>query len=218
MDGEKLQSLKGSKCKTTKLDVTSPDSIADFKKSLGDEPVDLLLNIAGIQFLQWRSSVPRSADLAIGIMPEPADDARDTVTLKIMERAFAVNAYGPVLLTQALLPNILKAPAPRKLGVISSRVGSITDNTSGGYYAYRASKCAVNSFFKSFAVELKEQDVVVFMLHPGFTNTNLNSEISKIPGVVEPEVAASGLWKVVNSKKMEDTGKFWHREGQELPW
>lgn len=145
----------------------------------------------------------------IGIMPEPADDARETVDLKVMEKAFAVNAYGPVLLTQALLPNVLKAPAPRKIGVISSRVGSIADNTSGGYYAYRASKCAVNSFFKSFAVELKEHEVIVFMLHPGFTKTNLNAEIWKIPGVVEPEVAANGLWKVVSTKGIEDTGKFW---------
>lgn len=149
------------------------------------------------------------AEFLQGIMPEPADDARETVNLKVMEKAFAVNAYGPVLLTQALLPNVLKAEAPRRIGVISSRVGSIADNTSGGYYAYRASKCAVNSFFKSFAVELKEHDIIVFMLHPGFTKTNLNAEIWKIPGVVEPEVAASGLWKVVSTKGIEDTGKFW---------
>jgi len=150
-------------------------------------------------------------------MPEPADDARETVTLAIMEKAFAVNAYGPVLLTQALLPNLLAAPAPRRLGVISSRVGSITDNSSGGYYAYRASKTAVNSFFKSFAVELKEHDVIVFMLHPGFTNTNLNAEIKNYPGVVEPDVAAKGLWKTVSSKGLEDTGKFWVRDSVLLP-
>jgi NAD(P)-dependent dehydrogenase (short-subunit alcohol dehydrogenase family) len=151
-------------------------------------------------------------------MPDPETDTREKVDLKIMERTFAVNAYGPVLLTQALLPNILAAPAPRKIGVISSRVGSIADNSSGGYYAYRASKTAVNSFFKSFAVELKEQDVIVTILHPGFTKTNLNADIWKIPGVVEPEVAASGLWEVVKTKGLEETGKFWHRDNFELPW
>lgn len=151
-------------------------------------------------------------------MPDPETDTREKVDLKIMERAFAVNAYGPVLLTQALLPNVLAAPAPRKIGVISSRVGSIADNSSGGYYAYRASKTAVNSFFKSFAVELKEKDVIVTMLHPGFTKTNLHESIWKIPGVVEPETAAAGLWDVVKEKGLEDTGKFWHRDNFELPW
>ena len=152
-------------------------------------------------------------------MPDPATDSRDTVNLKVMEKTFAVNTYGPLLLTQALLPNVLAAPAPRKICVVSSRVGSIADNSSGGYYAYRASKCAVNSFFKCLAVELKDKDVVVSMLHPGFTNTNLSPEIKTYPGVVEADVAASGLWKnIVSQKGLEDTGKFWHREGFELPW
>ncbi|KAF2484688.1 short-chain alcohol dehydrogenase-like protein [Neohortaea acidophila] len=198
-DGEKLQSLKGSKCTTAQVDVTSVESIEKFKQSIGDEPVDLLLNIAGI-------------------MIDPEHDSRETTNLQIIEKQFKVNTYGPVLLTQALTPNLLAAPAPRRLGVVSSRVGSIADNTSGGYYGYRASKTAVNSFFKSFAVDLKEHEVIVFMLHPGFTKTNLSEMIWKIPGVVEPEVAAEGLWKIVKGKGMEDTGKFWHREGMELPW
>ena len=151
-------------------------------------------------------------------MPDPETDTREKVDLKIMQRAFAVNTFGPLLLTQALLPNVLAASSPRRIGVVSSRVGSIADNSSGGYYAYRASKCAVNSFFTNLAVELKEKDVVVTILHPGFTKTNLSPEIWKIPGVVEPEVAAGGLWKIVKSKGLEDTGKFWHREGQVLPW
>lgn len=149
-------------------------------------------------------------------MIDPKLDTRETVNLEVMQKSFAVNAYGPVLLTQALLPNVLKAPAPRRIGVISSRVGSIADNSSGTMYAYRASKGAVNNFFKTFAVELKEDDVIVTMLHPGFTNTNLNPDIAKIPEVVEPEVAAAGLWKVVRETTMENTGKFWHREGHEL--
>ena len=140
------------------------------------------------------------------------------LTLSIANSTFAVNAYGPFFLTQALLPNILAAPAPRRVGVISSRVGSIADNTTGGYVAYRASKTAVNSFFKSIAIDLKDKEVVVSMLHPGFTKTALDPDIHKIPDAVEPEEAAGKLWKVVMSKGLEDTGKFWHREGMELPW
>ena len=151
-------------------------------------------------------------------MPPKENDTIDKVTMSMIQSTFAINTYGPVMLTQALLPNILAAPAPRRLAVVSSRVGSIADNTSGGYYSYRASKTAVNSFFKTLAIDLKDKDVIVGMLHPGFTNTNLDPDIGKMPAVVEPEEAASKLWKVFSSKALEDTGKFWHREGQELPW
>lgn len=153
-------------------------------------------------------------------MPDPKnEDSLDTVNLATIQRSFAINAYGPFLLTQALVPNLLAGESrPKRLAVISSRVGSIADNNSGGAYAYRASKTAVNSFFKTFAVELKEHGVVVTMLHPGFTNTNLSPDLKNIPGVVEPEVAARGLWKIVQEKGLQDTGRFWHREGSELPW
>lgn len=179
----------------------------------------MLLNIAG-QFLCLGKSRFETCPLTsqTGIMPPPATDALRTVNLKILQSTFAINTFGPLLLTQALLDNILAAPAPRHIAVTSSRVGSLADNSSGGYYAYRASKTAVNSVFKNLAVELKDQDVVVSMLHPGFTKTNLDPDIWKIPEAVEPEEAASKLWKVVKAKGVEDTGKFWHREGQELPW
>lgn len=157
--------------------------------------------------------------LRTGIMADPkTEDSLETCSLATIEKQFKINTYGPFLLTQALLPNMLAAPEPRRLSVVSSRVGSIADNTSGGYYAYRASKSAANSFFKSLSVDLKDKGVVVTMLHPGFTKTNLSPEIWKIPGVVEPEVAAGGLWKIVLSKGMEDSGKFWHRDNFELPW
>ena len=151
-------------------------------------------------------------------MPKPVTDALKTVNLQILESTFAINTFGPLLLTQALINNVLAAPAPRRIAVVSSRVGSMADNSSGGLYAYRASKTAVNSIFKNLSVELKDKDVVVSMLHPGFTKTNLDPDIWKNPDAVEPEEAASKLWKVVQSKGIENTGKFWHREGQELPW
>jgi NAD(P)-dependent dehydrogenase (short-subunit alcohol dehydrogenase family) len=151
-------------------------------------------------------------------MPPPLTDALKTVNLQTLTSTFAINTFGPLLLTQALLDNVLAAPAPRRIAVTSSRVGSLADNSSGGYYAYHASKTAVNSIFKNLAVELKNKDVVVSMLHPGFTKTNLDPDIWKIPEAVEPEEAASKLWNVLKSKGLEDTGKFWHREGQELPW
>lgn len=111
-----------------------------------------------------------------GVMPSIAKDDLAALDHKTMLRCFSINAFGPFFLTQALLPNMLAAPAPRRLCVTSSRVGSLTDNSSGRYYSYRASKTAVNSFFKNFAVELKDKDVIVSILHPGFTKSNLDPD------------------------------------------
>ncbi|KAI1388348.1 NAD(P)-binding protein [Hypoxylon trugodes] len=191
--------LKAPRCKTAQLDVTSLDSISAFVSWFGDGPLDLLLNIAGV-------------------MAPPADDALGTVTLPILTKTFNVNTFGPLLLTQALLPNLLKSDSP-KLAVMSSRVGSIADNSSGGSYAYRASKSAVNSVFKNLAVELKDKGVTVVILHPGFVITPLLPKGGETnPEAVLPEEAAGKLFKVLESKGLEETGRFWHREGYELEW
>lgn len=197
--GEKLKALEGPKCKIARVDVTSPDSIQEFKNSFGDKKLDVLLNIAGI-------------------MPAKEKDTLTDISMPVLQSTFAINAYGPVLLTQALVENVIAAPGPRHIAVMSSRVGSIADNSSGGYLAYRASKTAVNSFFKTIALDLQDKEVVVSMLHPGFTRTNLDPDIWKIQGVVDPEEAAGKLWQLLKSKTMKDTGKFWHRDGMELPW
>lgn len=140
--------------------------------------------------------------------------------MEVFQKTFAVNTFGVFLLTQALLPNVLKsAHAHPKIGIVSSRVGSVGDNSTGGHYAYRSSKAAVNSIGKSLAVELKEKGVTVMLLHPGFVQTNLLPKAKMPPETVQPEEAARKLWEnIVSKKTTEDTGKFWHREGYELPW
>lgn len=180
------------------LDVRSPESIKGLATQLGDKPIDILLNVAGV-------------------MAAPGQDQLDTVNKDSLTRIFETNTFGPLLLTQALLPNLLAAPGSR-IGIVSSRVGSIADNSSGGNYAYRASKAAVNSIGKSLAVELKEHGVVVSLLHPGIVNSNLQPAPSETDQAIEPEEAATKLWAVFLSKSIEETGRFWHREGQELPW
>jgi NAD(P)-dependent dehydrogenase (short-subunit alcohol dehydrogenase family) len=97
------------------------------------------------------------------------------------------------------------------------------DNSSGGAYSYRSSKAAVNALFKSMAVDLKEKDVPVFILHPGIVNTNMVRKWKEegwadMQGAVEPDQAAQELWKVLMSKGLESTGRFYHRNGEELPW
>ena len=123
-----------------------------------------------------------------------------------------------MFVTQALLPNIL-ASHDKKVGILTSRVGSVGDNSTGGSYAYRSSKAAANSIGKSMAMNLKDKGVTVMLLHPGIVSTNILPGISSNPEAVQPEEAATKLWRnVVSQKGVKETGKFWHREGQELPW
>lgn len=160
--------------------------------------MDVLLSVAGIMIGRERDSLEQIS--------------KDGLT-----QVFETNTFGPLLLVQALLPNVLQGQQ-KIIGIVSSRVGSIGDNSTGGIYAYRASKAAVNAVGKSLAMDLKDKGVTVSLLHPGFVNTGLDTGDDPHPDSVEPEEAASKLWKVLKGKKLEETGKFWHREGQELIW
>ncbi|EMC99363.1 hypothetical protein BAUCODRAFT_31681 [Baudoinia panamericana UAMH 10762] len=195
--GEKLQSLTAARLH--RLDVRAPESISSFAEQLSGKPVDVLLNVAGVE-------------------APVQQDTLETVNMAVLRQTFEVNTFGPLLLTQAVLPNIFASQAqPPRIGIVSSRVGSIADNTTSTRYAYRSSKAAVNSIGKSMSCDLKDRGVVVSLLHPGITRTNLLSDMN-IPGAVEPEEAASKLWKVFMSKGLEETGMFWHRDGFEFPW
>jgi len=145
------------------------------------------------------------------------EDSLENIDLGKLQKVFGVNTFGPLLLTQALLPNLLLSENPR-IGTVSSRVGSIADNTSGGIYAYRSSKAAVNSIFRSMAMDLKPKGVVVVLLHPGYVKTGLDPSTHSLAEAVEPDEAAEKLFKVLMIKSLEETGRFWHREGQELSW
>jgi NAD(P)-dependent dehydrogenase (short-subunit alcohol dehydrogenase family) len=147
------------------------------------------------------------------------DDTLEAATHASLARIFGTNTFGPLLFTQALLANLRAAPRAR-VGMMSSRVGSVGDNTTGRLYAYRASKAALNSVARSLAMDLRDEGVVVVIMHPGFLRTGLDPGTHGVPEAVEPDEAAAKLcqWKVLMSMSIEDTGRFWHREGQELPW
>ena len=224
VDGDGLKALSSIGAKTHELDVTSTDSIHTFKQSIGDEPIDLLLNIAGPPLSTYARLASQGHTknffllTCLGVATPPEHDNLETTTLSTFEKTFAVNTYGPMFVTQALLPNILGSH-DKKIGILTSRVGSVGDNSTGGSYAYRSSKAAANSVGKSMAMNLKDQGVTVMLLHPGIVLTNILPDISRNKEAVQPEEAAMKLWKnVVSQKGVADTGKFWHREGQELLW
>jgi NAD(P)-dependent dehydrogenase (short-subunit alcohol dehydrogenase family) len=124
---------------------------------------------------------------------------------------FAVNALGALNSARLLLPQI---KADGKIGFLTSRMGSIQDNTSGGMYGYRMSKAALNAGAKSLALDLKQKNITVLLLHPGYVKTDMTGH----SGQLEPHESVMGLINLMNTKGIESTGTFWHTNGEALPW
>ena len=137
-------------------------------------------------------------------------DGLEDLQADSIRRQFEVNALAPLLLARALLPNL---PSGSKLALITSRMGSIDDNGSGGYYGYRMSKVALNMAGRSLAVDLKPRGIAVAILHPGMVATRMVG-FSGIP----PEQAARGLLDRIDALSLERSGRFWHANGEPLPW
>jgi len=170
------------------VDVTSDESVSGLVSRLDGRRIDRLVNNAGIL----------------------ERDSLDSLDFAGIDRQFQVNAMAPLRVTAALRPNLSRGS---KVFVITSRMGSVEDNTSGGYYGYRMSKAAVNMAARSLSVDLKDDGVSVFLLHPGFVSTDMTGH-QGIPA----EQAASGLLERMDSLGPGETGTFWHQEGYALPW
>ena len=129
-----------------------------------------------------------------------------------IRRQFEVNALAPLVLARALLNNMSSGG---KIALMTSRMGSIDDNTSGGSYGYRMSKVALNMAGKSLAVDLKPRGIAVAILHPGLVRTRM---IQFNPLGITPEESVRGLLKRLDGLTLETTGTFWHANGDVLPW
>jgi NAD(P)-dependent dehydrogenase (short-subunit alcohol dehydrogenase family) len=170
------------------IDVGDGDSVARLRDELGDTPLDVLINNAGI----LRPDVFGSIDY---------DD---------MLTQYKVNTLGPLRVTEALQANLREGS---KVAIVSSRVGSIADNGSGNYYGYRASKTAVNQIGTNLMHEFKPKGISVAILHPGLVATEMTGGQG-----ITPEESAAGLIKRIDDLTIESTGGFWHAEGYTLPW
>ena len=125
---------------------------------------------------------------------------------------FEVNALAPLLLAQSLIGLI---PHGAKIGLITSRMGSIEDNTSGGSYGYRMSKVALNIAGRSLSIDLKPRGISVAILHPGLVSTRM---INYNPNGISTKTAVEGLLARIDALELDTSGTFWHSNGQELPW
>lgn len=170
------------------IDVGSDESARELASALQDRKLDWLVNNAGIL---ERTSL-------------------EDLDFDAMERQFRINSIGPLRVTAALRNNF---SAGSKVFIVTSRMGSIDDNDSGGSYGYRMSKAAVNMAGKSMSVDLNEAGIGVFLLHPGWVSTDM-TEGTGIP----VQESASGLIRTMDDLDISKTGTFWHQEGYELPW
>lgn len=174
------------------VDVTDDAALAGLARRLGETRLDVLVLNAGIMTREAFGEIQ-------------ADGWED------MRRQFEVNAMGPLRVAQALSGQLA---GNAKIGIITSRMGSMGDNGSGGRYGYRASKAAVNAIGKSLAVDMQSRGIAVFLLHPGFVATDMVDG----KGEVSPEHAAAQLVERLDSLSLAQTGTFRHANGTELPW
>ena len=129
-----------------------------------------------------------------------------------IRRQFEVNAIAPLRLTSALLPNLASGS---KVVLMTSRMGSINDNTSGGSYGYRMSKVALSMAGKSLAHDLRPQGIAVTILHPGLVKTRMTGFSDS---GITTETSVTGLLARIEELNLNNTGTFWHANGEILPW
>jgi len=149
--------------------------------------------------------------LNAGVLEREKLGAIDSAGFDSLRRQFEVNALGPLRVAQSLLDNLASGS---KVAIMTSRMGSVADNDSGGYYGYRASKAAVNAIGKSLAVDLRPRGIAVYLLHPGYVATDMVGRT----GDITPEVAAQRMVELVDRLDMDESGSFHHSNGSELPW
>ncbi len=170
------------------VDVTNLSSLEECAKKVGE--MDILINNAGVLF----------------------NETLEDLNFETIQKQVEVNTYAPLKVITTLGKGLKKGGV---FGILTSRMGSIEDNDSGSYYGYRLSKAAGNAVGKSLAMDLKEEGICVLLLHPGYVKTEMTGH----QGLIETEESASGLYQVIEEHgKLEQTGTFWHSNGEKLPW
>ncbi len=171
------------------VDVTSDKSLNLLAEKLQGRSLDLLINNAGVL----------------------AEEGLERLDFASIQRQMEANAFGPLRVTHKLLPLLTSGS---KVALLTSRMGSIADNSSGGYYGYRMSKAALNAAGKSLAHDLAGRGISVVLLHPGYVKTEMTGN----HGSVLPDDAARALLARIDALTPQTSGSFWHASGEVLPW
>ncbi len=178
-----------------RMDVTREEEISVLAKDLAGEPIDILLNNAGVYFEKF------------------LDENLGNIDFGQWEETFRVNSLGPMRVSAAFTEHL--ARSERRLVVaITSHMGSISEIGSPGSYAYRSSKAALNAAMKGLSLALQSHGVGVLMLHPGWVQTRMGG-----PGAtITTETSVHGMRKLVEGFRMRETGYFYRFDGSVIPW
>ena len=175
------------------LDVSKPNSIDEFTSKIANQPIDTFINNAGV-------FGPRNIEFGNFNAKEWLD-------------VFNINTIAPLLITQKILKN-LRLGKNKKLAFISSKVGSIEDNTGGGMYIYRTSKTALNQVIKSLSIDLKEENFIAVALHPGWVQTDMGGPNA----LIDTKTSVKGLIEVIDNLAPKNSGRFYNYDGSPIPW
>ena len=171
------------------IDVTEPAAWSRLAERLAHDDIELLIQNAGVLIA----------------------DSLENVGLDDVRAQLELNAIAPLFLTRALASRLRPGA---KVALITSRMGSIGDNSSGSYYGYRMSKAALNAAGVSLAHDLKPRGIAVVILHPGSVRTGMTGG----HGMIEPDESARGLLQRIDELGLETSGRFLHQNGEILPW
>jgi len=175
------------------LDVTDAASVAALGRAMAGETIDLLINNAGIYG-------PRSLPF-------------DALDYDAWGQVLQTNLMGPMRVAAALAGPVM-ASQQKKMVFISSKVGSISDNSSGGSYIYRSSKTALNMAVKSLSLDLSGEGVITLLLHPGWVQTDMGGS----SGLLDTATSVTGMRAIISRADATHNGKFFNYDGSELPW
>jgi NAD(P)-dependent dehydrogenase (short-subunit alcohol dehydrogenase family) len=173
------------------LDVADFKQIETLAAKLTGVAIDVLINNAGVY----------------------PDGSADDVDGAAWSKAFKINSIAPYMMSQAFKSNVANSQL-RKLATLSSKMGSIDDNTSGGSYIYRSSKTAVNMVMKSLSIDLAPMGIAVVTLHPGWVKTDMGGHNA----LIDTQTSVTGMRKVLENLNIKNTGKFIAYDGKEIAW
>lgn len=176
-----------------RLDVTDEASVATLSEALAGDAVDLLVNNAGVYG-------PRSMTL-------------ERIDYAAWDDVLQTNVLGAMRVAAALAPAVARS-GMKKMAFLSSRMGSIADNGSGGEYVYRSSKAALNMAVRSFSIDLSEKGVICLLFHPGWVKTDMGGPSASI----DATTSVAGMRAVIDRATAADSGRFFNYDGTELPW
>ena len=201
----KVLAEKYQNVRPERMDVSNLAEIDALAAKLKGEPIDVLINNAGIAEIGEFRGIGNNVDQAFG-----------SLNFEHYEIMTAVNVRGPIKVAEAFYPNV-KASGQKKIIAISSAAGTVSTPQRGGMYWYGMNKAALNKLMVTLAADVKKDGVSVAMFHPGGVRVEKFATLD-FPGMVEPEVSISGMIKVIDGLTVENTGKFWSHTGGTMPW